>query len=309
MAYVVVSGGAGFIGSNLSLRLKSIGHEVKIIDNLSRGISPLIKDKEFEIVEADMLDLDRILEEFRDAEYVFHNAAIGSVPLSIEEPLKTSEVNILGTLNILEAARRGGIKRVILASSSSVYGNNATPSNENMNNEPLSLYASAKIANEHHAMLYHGLYGLETVCLRYFNVFGYGQDGSQKFSPIIPKFINIMLQGNSPTIFGDGQTSRDFTFVDNVVEANLLAMNAGKKAVGKRFNVACGQEISLNEVVDILNNLLGTEIHPTYSDSRPGDLKHSCADLSLSQEILGYKPKIYFEEGLKLTLDWYKDQH
>jgi nucleoside-diphosphate-sugar epimerase len=306
MARVVVTGGTGFIGSNLSLRLESEGYKVKICDNLSRGLSPLLKEKELDIARVDLLDFEGLLKEFREAEYVFHNAAIRSIPLSIEEPVRTSKVNILGTLNVLEAARKSGVKRVILASSSSVYGNNPLPFKESMQPKPLSLYASAKVANEHHARLYHELYGVETICLRYFNVFGYGQDGTYKFSPVIPRFIHAMLYGKRPVILGDGKHSRDFTFIENVVEANLLAMKADKNAAGRVFNVAQGEEHSLNEVMHMLNGLLGTEIEPTYADSRKGDLKHTSADLSLSGEVLGYKPRASFEDGLKATVEWYK---
>jgi nucleoside-diphosphate-sugar epimerase len=255
----------------------------------------------------DILDFETLIKEFRDVDYVFHNAAVRSIPLSIKEPVMTSRTNILGTLNVLEAARKENVKRVILASSSSVYGSNSPPLDESMQTEPLSLYAGAKVANENHARLYHELYGLETICLRYFNAFGYGQDGVYEYSPVIPKFIHAILNGERPVIFGNGEHSRDFTFIDNIVEANVLAMNAGKSALGKPFNVGQGEETSLNSLLAEINSILGKEVKAVYKEERKGDVKHTHADLSNSSEILGYSPKYSFKDGLKETIGWYVD--
>ncbi len=301
MSRVVVTGGAGFIGSNLSVRLKSDGYEVKIYDNLSRGTSPILQNEQFDIVKADILDIDELLKAFDGAEIIFHNAAIRSIPLSMKEPVKTSRVNILGTLNVLEAARKKDVKKVILASSSSVYGNNTPPLNETMRTDPLSLYASSKVANEHHAGLYYKLYGLETVCLRYFNVFGYGQDGAYEYSPVIPRFIHTILNNERPVIFGDGEQSRDFTFIENVVDANLLAMKS-RKAAGRVFNIGQGERTSINEVLTHINSILGTDVKAIYKEARKGDVMHTQADLSNSSDVLGYAPKYSFRDGLKATI-------
>jgi UDP-glucose 4-epimerase len=308
MARIVVTGGAGFIGSNLVLRLEREGHEVVIYDNLSRGLSPLLEGRGEGswLVTGDILDYPRLAEELEGSDFVFHNAAMRSIPLSRKEPLRTSNANIIGTLNVLEAARQKGVRKVILASSSSVYGDNPLPFREGMEQRPLSLYAAAKSANESHARLYHRIYGLETVCLRYFNVFGYGQDGEYEFSPVIPRFIHALTHGRRPVIFGDGEQSRDFTFIDNVVEANLLAMRAGREASGLAFNVAQGKGHSLNQIVAMLNRMLGTSLAPIYTEAREGDLERTEADLSRSEKILGYSPKASFEEGLAATVEWYK---
>jgi len=308
MAKVVVTGGTGFIGANLALRLKSLGHEVKIFDNLSMGLCPLLDGKEglFDIVIADIMDFQRLDAEFRDADCVFHNAAIRSIPLSMKEPINTSQVNIMGTLNVLEASRRNGVKRLVLASSSSVYGSNKVPFREDMRFDPQSLYAAAKVANENHARLYNEKYNLDTVCLRYFNVFGYGQDGAYEYGPVIARFIHAIMHGKSPVIFGNGEKRRDFTFVDNAVEGNILAMKAGPAISGKAFNIAQGESHSINEALYELNSRIGTRARPVYGASRDGESECTMADLSLSAQLLGYKPIQSFKDGLQKTVEWYK---
>jgi UDP-glucose 4-epimerase len=308
VAKVVVTGGAGFIGSNLALRLEADGHDVKIYDNLSMGLSPLLvgKEAQFQIAVADILDFQRLDAEFGGADCVFHNAAIRSIPFSMKEPLKTSQANIMGTLNVLEASRKNGVKRVVLASSSSVYGNSAVPFREDMRPNPQSFYSAAKAANENHARIYHERYGLETVCLRYFNVFGYGQDGSYEYGPVIARFIHAIMEGKPPVIFGNGEKRRDFTFVSNVVEGNMLAMKAGAAISGMAFNIAQGESHSVREVLDELNSLLGTRASPVHTASRDGEAECTVADLSLSGKMLGYKPIHPFKEGLNATVNGYK---
>ncbi|HSB47656.1 MAG TPA: NAD-dependent epimerase/dehydratase family protein [Candidatus Bilamarchaeum sp.] len=310
MGLAVVTGGAGFIGSHLSLKLAEAGHEVRIYDNYSAGGSPLLKENEscFRIYRADILDAGQLGEALEGADYVFHNAAIRSIPRSTMDPLGTSRVNIQGTLNVLECARRNEVKRVILASSSSVYGNSAKiPFSESEKTEPGSFYSASKVANEYHASLYAGLYGLDTISLRYFNVFGPAQDGSGPFSTVIPKFICAMMAGKRPVIEGDGNQARDFTYVGNVVHANLLAMKAGKECAGKAFNVGQGERTTVNAVVEKLNSLLGSSILPLYAPARPADMAHTQADLSLSGKMLGYRPETSFDAGLAATARWFLD--
>lgn len=305
MPISVVTGGTGFIGSALSLKLQKKGHQVKIYDNLSTGMSSLLEGNEdlFDIIIEDILDFKKLRQAFEGADFIFHNAAMRSVPLSIKEPVKTSNANILGTLNVLEAARQCNVKKVVLASSSSVYGRNKPPFTEDMELQPLSFYSSTKISNEHHALLYYKLYGLETISLRYFNVFGPGQNGINEFSPAVPRFIHLMSKAERPIIFGDGEQSRDFTFIDNVIEANLLAMDA-KHAAGKAFNVAQGESHSMSKLVKVLNGLLGTDAEPIYEEARMGDVRHTQANLSLAEKVLGYRPRISFKDGLKLTVEY-----
>jgi UDP-glucose 4-epimerase len=301
----VVTGGAGFIGSNIVTDLVKNNNEVTVIDNLLTGKLENLSDvmDEIRFVEGDIQDLNLLKREFDDIDYVLHQAALPSVPRSVDDPIASNQNNIDGTLNVLIAARDAGVKRVVYASSSSAYGNSPTlPKKEDMKPEPLSPYAVTKLVGEYYCKVFYDLYGLETVSLRYFNVFGPHQDPNSQYAAVIPKFITTMLKGNKPVIFGDGTQSRDFTYVQNNVEANLLACVANR-AAGKLFNIACGERITLNDLVDILNHILGTDIESVYTEARQGDVKHSLADINLAKDILGYEPKCSFVEGLKKTVE------
>tara|TARA_Y100000034_G_scaffold136799_1_gene215855 strand:+ start:1570 stop:2493 length:924 start_codon:yes stop_codon:yes gene_type:complete len=301
----VVTGGAGFIGSHIVDALVQRGDEVVVVDNL--GTSCLDNIEQFldkiDFVKGSINDLNLLKKVFEGADYVIHAAAIPSVPRSTENPVLTSETNIMGTLNVFVAARDCGVNRVVYASSSSIYGDSEVlPKVETMELNPLSIYASQKAMCEYFGKLFWNLYGLETIGLRYFNVFGPRQDPNSEYSAVIPKFIHLMLRGDSPTIYGDGETSRDFTYVTNVVDATLKAC-VSSKGVGKVFNIACGDRISLNDLVNQINSLLGTSIESKYGDFRQGDVKHSLADISAARETLGFECGIDFVEGLQKTID------
>jgi UDP-N-acetylglucosamine/UDP-N-acetyl-alpha-D-glucosaminouronate 4-epimerase len=305
---VLVTGGAGFIGSNLVERLMHEGHAVRILDNFSTGDRRNLRGvaADVDLVEGDLRSYERVARAVRDCEIVFHQGAMPSVPRSVQDPLTSSEINIGGTLNVLLAARDAGTRRVVFASSSSVYGDApGFPRVETQATSPLAPYAVSKLAAEQYCRVAHLVYGLETVCLRYFNVFGRRQDPFSQYSAVIPKFIVTMRDGLSPTIYGDGTQSRDFTHVDDVVTANLLAM-AAPDVGGRIFNIACGRQVSLNELVAELNTVLGTEIQPTHVASRPGDVKHSLADASRAADALGFCAAVPFGEGLLRTIDAYE---
>jgi UDP-glucose 4-epimerase len=305
---VLVTGGAGFIGSNLVERLMREGHDVRILDNFSTGDRRNLRGVagDVDLVEGDLRSYERVAHAVRDCEIVFHQGAMPSVPRSIQDPLTSSEINIGGTLNVLLAARDAGIRRVVFASSSSVYGDApGFPRVETQATSPLAPYAVSKLAAEQYCRVAHLVYGLETVCLRYFNVFGRRQDPFSQYSAVIPKFIVTMRDGGSPTIYGDGTQSRDFTHVDDVVTANLLAM-AAPDVGGRIFNIACGRQVSLNELVAELNTILGTEIQATHVQSRPGDVKHSLADAARAADALGFRAAVRFGEGLLRTIDAYE---
>lgn len=302
-----VTGGAGFIGSNIVIELVKNDNEVVVIDNLLTGnFNNLfgVMDQ-IRFVEGDIQDLDLLKREFIDIDYVLHQAALPSVPRSVDDPIASNQNNVDGTLNVLVAARDEGVKRVVYASSSSAYGNSPSlPKKEDMKPDPLSPYAITKLVGEQYCKVFYELYGLETVSLRYFNVFGPHQDPNSHYAAVIPKFITAMLNDESPVIFGDGEQSRDFTYIQNNVDANLLACEVAG-AAGKMFNIACGERISLNELVAMLKKILGKKIEPVYKEPRPGDVKHSLADITLAREILGYKPRYGFEDGLKKTVEWF----
>ncbi len=304
---ILITGGAGFIGSNIVEKLLEENHEVVVIDNLETGNLNNIKEflDRIEFINGSILSEEE-LEKARGVEYVLHQAAIPSVPKSVADPVRTSEVNIIGTLKVLEFARKNDVKRVVLASSSSIYGDSEKlPKREDMPYNPKSPYALAKVSNEMHAKLYYELYGLETICLRYFNVYGKKQNPDSQYAAVIPKFITRMLKGESPVIYGDGTQTRDFTYVEDVVEANLKAINAKKEAVGRAINIAGGRRISLLDLVEKINSILGKSIKPEFEEERKGDIKHSLADVNMAEKLLGWKAKTNIDEGLRKTIEWY----
>lgn len=307
----LVTGAAGFIGSNLSRELVDRGYRVRGLDNFETGrrtnLEELVQDESFELVEGDLRDEAVVRSAMEDVEYVFHQGAVPSVPRSIDDPQLSTEVNCLGTTILLEAARDADVETVVVASSSSVYGSSEElPKHETMPVNPESPYALTKYWTEKLAVQFSDLYGLDTVALRYFNVFGPRQDPSSEYAAVIPKFIRLMRDGERPVIYGDGEQSRDFTYIDNVVEANVLA--AESDAAGDVLNVACGDRITINDLVERLNVILGTSLEPRYDDPRPGDVKHSHADISRAREAIGYEPSVPFEGGLRETVSWFADR-
>ena len=313
MSKVLVTGGAGFIGSNLTEFLLKANHSVRVQDNFSTGKKEnLIFDRKYpplEVLEGDIRDLSACREAVKGMEYVFHQAALPSVQRSVEDPETSNAINVGGTLNILLAAREEGVKRVIYASSSSIYGDTPTlPKHEEMSPYPLSPYALQKYIGEQYCRLFYQLYGLDSVSLRYFNVFGPKQDPNSLYSAVIPRFIDALVHGRPPIIFGDGEQSRDFTFIENVVQANLLAMSAGR-LYGEAINIACGERISLNQLMNVLKEILGSKLAPVYEEPRKGDVKHSLADIHQSKKIINYMPKVGIEEGLKKTVEFFKRQN
>jgi UDP-glucose 4-epimerase len=304
----LVTGGAGFIGSHLVMTLLQRGHEVRVLDNFSTGFRDHLAavDGEIEVLEGDLRSYERVHNAVRGCDAVLHQGALPSVPRSVQDPLTSSEINIGGTLNVLLTARDEGVRRVVIASSSSVYGDTpGLPRIETMAAAPLAPYAVSKLAAEQYALSFHRVYGLETVALRYFNVFGPRQDPSSQYSAVIPKFIVAMRNGEAPEIYGDGEQSRDFTYIDDVVEANLLALDA-PEAAGRAFNIACGREHSLNKLVATLNRLLRTDIEATHGSPRTGDVRNSLADIGLARRYLGYEPAMDLETGLARTLAAYE---
>jgi nucleoside-diphosphate-sugar epimerase len=312
MAKYLVTGAAGFIGSSLVRALLERGDEVRGVDNFSTGkrenLSEIIRRIDFR--EADLLDLDAMRQACAGVDYVLHQAAIPSVPKSIVDPLGSNRVNIDGTVNVLVAARDAKVKRIVYAASSSAYGDTPTlPKHEAMTPNPISPYAVAKLASELYMISFYRCYGLETVCLRYFNIFGPRQDPSSPYSGVLAKFSLQMLRGEQPTIFGDGETSRDFTYIENAVSANVLACSApATECAGRVFNCATGRRITLNETFQALRQLTGYKGDVKYSPERAGDIKHSLADITQAQKHLGYKVLVNFEEGLRRTVEWYKTQ-
>jgi UDP-glucose 4-epimerase len=301
----LVTGGAGFIGSNLVRALLDRGDEVRVLDNMSSGNAENLRGLDVEVVEGDLRSFERVSTAVRGVEVVYHQGALPSVPRSIQDPLTSTAVNVEGTLNVLLAARDHEVRRVVFASSSSVYGNApGMPREESQATAPLAPYAVSKLAAEQFVLVAHRVYGLETVALRYFNVFGERQDPLSGYAAVIPKFARMMLAGERPTIFGDGNHSRDFTHVDNVVQANLAAGSDSPDPVGKTMNLAMGEAHTLNALVRDLNELLGTSLDPVYLDPRPGDVQESLADVTRARELLGYQPTVDFMQGLKRTVDW-----
>jgi UDP-N-acetylglucosamine/UDP-N-acetyl-alpha-D-glucosaminouronate 4-epimerase len=304
----LVTGGAGFIGSNLARALLERGDEVRVLDNFSTGNRRNLEPLDADLVEGDLRSYERVAAAVNGVEVVFHQGALPSVPRSIQDPLTSSAVNVEGTLNVLLAARDAGVRRVVFASSSSVYGDApGMPRRESQPLAPIAPYAVSKLAAEQYCMVANRVFGLETVALRYFNVFGEYQDPLSGYAAVIPKFIRIMLDGERPTIFGDGETSRDFTHVENVVEANLAAA-AEPAAAGRVMNVAIGSSHTLNALVRMLREQLDTDLEPEYAPARPGDVSESVADVSLARELIGYEPSVTFEEGVERTIAWIVEQ-
>lgn len=312
MAKYLVTGAAGFIGSSLVRALLARGDEVRGVDNFSTGKPENLAEvrSQIDFREADLLDLNAMRLACQGVDYVLHEAAIPSVPKSVIDPLGSNAANVDGTVNLLVAARDAKVKRVVYAASSSAYGDTPTlPKHEAMTPSPISPYAVAKLAGELYMTSFYRCYGLETVCLRYFNIFGPRQDPSSQYSGVLAKFSLQMLRGEQPTIFGDGETSRDFTFIDNAVSANLLACSASAAAcAGKVLNCATGRRVTLNEVFAAMKKLSGYAGSAKYAPERSGDIKHSLADISLAQKHLGYKVLVNFEDGLRRTVEWYKTE-
>lgn len=301
----LVTGGAGFIGSNLAKNLLKCGHFVRVVDNFSTGLFENIKDimGEIELVCGDLADYRVARKSVEGVDYILHQAAIPSVPRSINDPIATNESIVTSTVNLFKAAvETGTIKRVVQASSSSVYGDTPTlPKKEDMIPNPMSPYAAAKYSQECYAKAFHKAYGLEILSLRYFNVFGSGQNPHSLYSSVVPKFINLMTEAKQPTIYGDGTASRDFTHIDNVIEANILACDCKWPGSPEVINIGCGEKTTLNELVCIINAILDTEIVPLYDKPRTSDVKESLADISKARALLGYEVKVDFYEGLKRT--------
>ena len=308
MPVYLVTGGAGFIGSNIVEELVRQGAQVRVIDNFATGKPENLKAfrDRIDFREIDICDLNALKEGVRGVDYVLHQAAIPSVPKSVIDPISSHNADVTGTLHVLWTAKETGVKRVVYAASSSAYGENPElPKREDMPIRAISPYGLMKYVGEEYCRLFTQLYGLETVSLRYFNVFGPRQDPSSQYSGVLSRFITAMLAGRPPVIFGDGEQSRDFTFVANVVQGNLLACHAAGVA-GRMYNLACGQRINLNHVVAQLNRILGTSLEPVYEASRVGDIKHSLADVSRAKAELKYTPSVQFEEGLRSTVEWYR---
>ncbi len=303
----VVTGGAGFIGSHTVDELVRRGHSVVVLDDFSAGKEENLAESrnKITIVRGSITDLEAVRKSMHEAEFVIHLAARTSVPRSVKDPLETNEINVRGTLNVLLAARDAGVKRVVFAASSSAYGETAQlPKTESMRAEPISPYGVSKYAGELYAQMFGRVYGLENVSLRYFNIFGPRQEAASPYSGVLAKFMTAVLEGTPPVIFGDGQQTRDFTYVANAVQANLLACEA-PSASGKVFNIGTGGRVSLLETLEIVQRIAGTRLEPKMDPPRGGDIRDSQADIARAREILGYEPSVTFEEGLRLTYEWY----
>jgi len=311
MPTALITGVSGFIGSNLADALLDRGYTVNGIDNFATGrkqnLDRLLDRAAFDFTEGDITELETAADIVTDVDYVFHQAAVPSVPRSVEDPVTSTDANCTGTATVLDAARHADVDTVVVASSSSVYGSSAEiPKVETMTPNPESPYALSKYYTEKLALQCSDLYDIDTVALRYFNVFGPHQDPEGQYAAVIPKFVNLMLADERPSIYGDGEQSRDFTYIDNVVEANVRA--AESDVSGKTFNVGCGGRVTLNELITTLNDLLDTDIEPTYENPRPGDVRHSHADISKARELIGYEPDVRFEDGLKRTIEFLQEQ-
>lgn len=309
---VLVTGGAGFIGSHLVNSLLNKGYQVRVVDNFSTGKEQNLADKlaDIELIAGDLRDDQIVKKVVKGIDFILHQAALGSVPRSVEDPFTTHECNATATLKLLIAARNAGVKRVVYASSSSVYGNAPSlPKVENMPTNPLSPYALSKLTAESYCQLFSNIYGLETVSLRYFNVFGPKQDEASLYAAVIPKFIIALLNKQPITIFGSGKQTRDFTYIDNVVAANLLAMTAQSSAVGEAINVACGYHYSIIELAQMLSLVLSIPLKILYAPAANGDIEHSFADINKAEKLLGYLPTVAFFQGIIKTTNWFQNQY
>ena len=309
MTKFLVTGGAGFIGSNICKKLISQGCFVRVVDNLltgkKRNLASIIDKIDF--IQADMGDAEVAQSAMKDIDVVLHQGALASVPRSVDDPAATHKHCVDATFTLLLAARDAGIKRFVYAASSAAYGDTPTLSKvETMMPMPLSPYAVAKLVGEYYCSVFYQVFGLETISLRYFNVFGPHQDPASQYAAAIPAFVTAILKDEPPTIYGDGEQSRDFTYIDNVVEANLLAARAEHTA-GEVINIACGEAVTVNEIIALINQLVGKNIKPTYTDPRPGDVKHSLADITLAKKLIDYKTTVSFKQGLQLAIDWYRE--
>ena len=315
MAFYLVTGGGGFIGSNLVEAILRRGDSVRALDNFATGRRENLADVEswrsagggtFELLEGDIRDAEVCAAAMRDADFVLHTAAIPSVQRSVLDPEGTNDVNVNGTLRLLAAAREAGVRRFVFSSSSSLYGESEElPKVETMPNAPVSPYGLQKLAGESYTRMYHALYGLPTVALRYFNVFGARQDPNSQYSAVIPRFVTAVKAGERPTIYGDGEQTRDFTYVANVIRANLGACSAGEAALGRAFNIGCGERISLNRLLAGINALAGRKVEAIHEDPRAGDIRHSLASIDAARSALGYEPEVDLERGLELTFGAY----
>lgn len=306
----LVTGGAGFIGSHLVETLVARGKDVRVIDNFLTGKRENIADfmGEIELIEGDIVDLETCKRAVEGVDFVLHQAALPSVPRSIEDPVLTNAINVGGTLNILVASKQAGVKRVVFASSSSVYGDDPhLPKKEGKEGSPLSPYAVTKLVGEKYMRIFSEIYGLETVSLRYFNIFGPRQDPNSQYAAVIPLFITLMERGESPRIYGDGEQSRDFTYIANVVRANMLSLEA-EGVSGEVLNIACGDRITVNTLFEKIRDLYRQDIDAIHDEPRPGDIRHSFADITRAKERIDYKPTVPFDDGLRETIQWYRKQ-
>jgi nucleoside-diphosphate-sugar epimerase len=309
MAKILVTGGAGFIGSHIAAALRAQGDDVVVLDDLSTGHERNLEaiGDGVRFVRGSVVDPAAVAEAIEGCDHVYHEAALASVPRSIDDPQANNEANVTGTLNVLVAARDAGVKRFVYAASSAAYGDSETlPKVETMPTNPLSPYAIAKLAGEHYVSVFASIYGMQTLAIRYFNVFGPRQDPDSPYAAVIPLFIDALLDGRPPTIHGDGEQSRDFTYIDNVVEANLRALSAPKLS-GEVVNVALGDRTSLNQLYGWLREIIGTDLEAHHGPPRQGDVKHSQADITRAQELLGYETKVPVAEGLARTVEWYRE--
>lgn len=309
MEKFLVTGGAGFIGSNICKRLVSQGCFVRVVDNLITGKKSNLAEviDKIEFVQADMGDSEVAQSAMKGIDAVLHQGALPSVPVSVDNPAATHRHCVDATFTLLLAARDAGIKRFVYAASSSAYGDAPdSPKVETMPVSPLSPYAVAKLTGEYYCSVFCRIFGLETISLRYFNVFGPQQDPTSQYAAAIPAFVTSILKGQPPTVYGDGEQSRDFTYIDNVIDANLLAARA-KRTNGEVINIACGRAVTVNEIIDMINKLLGKNIKPRYAAPRPGDVKHSLADITAAKKLIGFTPSIQFEDGLRKAINWYRD--
>jgi nucleoside-diphosphate-sugar epimerase len=309
MEKFLVTGGAGFIGSNICRKLVSEDCFVRVVDNLLTGKKSNLADvaDKIEFIEADMGDAGIARSAMEDIDVVLHQGALPSVPRSVDDPAATHQHCVDATFTLLLTARDAGVKRFVYAASSSAYGDTPTlPKVETMPTNPLSPYAAAKLVGEYYCSVFSKVFGLETISLRYFNVFGPYQDPTSQYAAAIPAFVTAILKDQSPTVYGDGEQSRDFTYIDNVVHANLLAART-KQTQGEVINIACGEAITVNAIIDMINDIVGKNVKPVYADPRPGDVKHSLADITKAKEVISFNPIVSFDDGLQKAIEWYRD--